>query len=417
MSKKYWDESEYYCTNCNATLNFQDGFDPSLNHWRCTECGQIFNGDDSTTWVCDNCNAILNNQYGFSDDCDYWDCTECGHRTPIGDDYIIDGDVRKCPNCNAVLNYQRYYRDYEHDWTCTECNTNLHREYSSDDFEIVKEPENESPTCPNCGAELKNQWAYNDWNNDYTCLDCGTILHRDYASADFEIVEKDNGEDDDENNDATYSAQSEYEINSHAYTIRHIRKDDRISDILRGIKPPSDFPLINIILASVWCVALLMLTIISSIPVNENDVVSPVAFLFLIGSCILTRFMVWSQNCIPRIIISSGWITTLLVLTVLVVFYNTRENDMPLIMSFLCLSFGCISIPNVITCKNNIPKLITILGLLVIIALMICLLSTSTAENTGKNGIGIHLFFAIVTLVIIFIRITIKSTLTENRKE
>ena len=198
---------EYYCPNCGAILNDQYGFDPDKGTWTCTECGQrlmdddIYDGDtfEGVEWRCDSCNALLNRQYGFSDSLGTWTCTECGHTNGITEDDIIDeNDIIRCPNCDGVLNSQFGFSEYNNDCECAFCGAKLHRDYSCDDFEVVEEePEEESPECPNCGAKLKSQWGYNDWNNDYTCSDCGTVLHRDYSSDDFEVVEnKDNVDND-----------------------------------------------------------------------------------------------------------------------------------------------------------------------------------------------------------------------------
>lgn len=39
---------EYYCPNCGAILDDQQGFEPSLGTWECTECGHenIITEDD-----------------------------------------------------------------------------------------------------------------------------------------------------------------------------------------------------------------------------------------------------------------------------------------------------------------------------------------------------------------------------------
>ena len=57
---------EYFCPNCGATLNYQDGFDPSLGAWTCTECGQllmdddVYDGDtfDFVSLCCDYCGSL-----------------------------------------------------------------------------------------------------------------------------------------------------------------------------------------------------------------------------------------------------------------------------------------------------------------------------------------------------------------------
>ena len=41
-------------------------------------------------WWCDECDASLNDQPGFSADCGCWTCTECGHINLIAESEIVD---------------------------------------------------------------------------------------------------------------------------------------------------------------------------------------------------------------------------------------------------------------------------------------------------------------------------------------
>lgn len=97
----FFDE-EYYCPNCNATLNDQDGFDPDLGVWTCTECGKCLYGSDiektqvefnGVVWYCDSCGAVLSLQDGFSDDCGSWECTVCGATNNISEDEIYESEA------------------------------------------------------------------------------------------------------------------------------------------------------------------------------------------------------------------------------------------------------------------------------------------------------------------------------------
>ena len=90
---------EYFCPNCNATLNNQYGFNPSAGSWTCKRCGthlsdSAYGGNrfEDVSWYCDSCGAFLNKQSGFSDTYDYWDCTECGHSNHISQDEIINSN-------------------------------------------------------------------------------------------------------------------------------------------------------------------------------------------------------------------------------------------------------------------------------------------------------------------------------------
>ena len=49
-------------------------------------------------WYCDECDACLNDQDGFDYDCGSWKCTECGHYNEISDDNIIDDDADNLPS-------------------------------------------------------------------------------------------------------------------------------------------------------------------------------------------------------------------------------------------------------------------------------------------------------------------------------
>ncbi|MDU2829114.1 MAG: hypothetical protein E7C03_01375 [Anaerococcus sp.] len=138
---------EYFCPNCGATLNCQDGFDPSLGVWTCTECGQLLMDDDvydgdtfeGVAWYCDDCGALLNKQYGFSDSYGTWTCTECGHTNGINEDEIIDGEHFTCPECGATLNNQFGFNAYDDDWECSSCGAKLTHSYSDDDYSVVEE--------------------------------------------------------------------------------------------------------------------------------------------------------------------------------------------------------------------------------------------------------------------------------------
>lgn len=100
--------SDYYCPNCYADLEMQDGFDPDKGYWTCTECGQQLFGDEEeeasvnrqfpgVVWHCDSCDAVLNNQDGFDDWHGTWTCTKCGSLNFI-DENEIGGDSDDSPS-------------------------------------------------------------------------------------------------------------------------------------------------------------------------------------------------------------------------------------------------------------------------------------------------------------------------------
>lgn len=197
---------EYFCPNCNAILNNQDGFDPSCGTWTCTSCGKVLMDDDvydgdsfeGIAWFCDSCGALLNRQSGFSDSYGSWVCTKCGHRNGTTEDDIVD-DSFLCPKCGATLNEQWGFNKYDDDYECSSCGAKLHHDYSDDKYRIVEEED--GPTCPNCGAKLKEQFCFADYQDDWECTECGAQLHHNYTSDPYEVVE-DNSED--EGDDESY---------------------------------------------------------------------------------------------------------------------------------------------------------------------------------------------------------------------
>lgn len=105
-------KKEFFCPNCGATLNDQDGFDPNIGAWECTECGQELFGDkvESTQkkfkgviWYCDNCNAVLSTQPGFADYLGTWICTECGCENSLTENDVLDSSDKALDRLNRFL--------------------------------------------------------------------------------------------------------------------------------------------------------------------------------------------------------------------------------------------------------------------------------------------------------------------------
>lgn len=92
------------CPYCTAILNDQKGFDSSLDSWVCQYCHTLIDNSDQEVssfdpetafessrfpgwyWYCDNCEAFLNIQNGFDDHLDSWICTECGFENAISEE-------------------------------------------------------------------------------------------------------------------------------------------------------------------------------------------------------------------------------------------------------------------------------------------------------------------------------------------
>ena len=229
---------EYFCTNCQAILNDQWGFDPNGGTWTCTQCGQllmdddIYDGDnyDGVAWYCDKCGALLNRQYGFSDNYGSWTCTECWHTNSITEDDIIEGTRFGCPNCYATLNNQLGFNQYLDDWECTECGAKLHHNYSDDEYTVVEE---EKHKCPNCGDILSEQLCYFDYLDDWTCTECGAHLHHDYSDEPYDIVEDENEEYDSSNN-TNYHESPTY---TYSKNFSQYHESDKKSGVEQTVQP------------------------------------------------------------------------------------------------------------------------------------------------------------------------------------
>lgn len=205
--------SDYYCTNCGADLGDQAGFDPSCGAWTCTRCGTMlmdddtFNGDnfEGVAWFCDNCGALLNKQSGFYDGCGSWTCTECGYSNGVTEDDIFDSE-------DSYQNYEYY-------------SSKQRKEKEEDEEDNDTEPE---ICCPNCGTNLRDQWNYDDYTNDYICEECNAKLHRDCDYDEFSVEE--NGDNDD------YDYDDDYEYSHNRYsplpTPQYNRKG-KIRDIIK----------------------------------------------------------------------------------------------------------------------------------------------------------------------------------------
>lgn len=214
---------EYYCPNCNAVLNDQDGFDPDLGAWTCTECGETLYGDDventmdqfgGVVWYCDECNAILNTQSGFNDSCGTWYCTKCGHENSISEDEIYESaeeyenrNKHRCPECGDILEDQYSFYEYEDTHTCTNCDTELFHE--DDEYKVLYR-------CPNCDEILNQQIGFYDYYSEWECENCGKTLVKEYDGYHIE------NEDEDDNEDYNYEP-----LDKTSYTVQSRKEEQR----------------------------------------------------------------------------------------------------------------------------------------------------------------------------------------------
>lgn len=74
-----------------------EDIEDKLNYLFCPEnYHSFYAGDDldkqfpGIEWYCDQCRAHLNEQEGFDDHLPEWKCTQCGYTNPIGIDQIYE---------------------------------------------------------------------------------------------------------------------------------------------------------------------------------------------------------------------------------------------------------------------------------------------------------------------------------------
>jgi len=81
-----WDSSMYshvkLWMDCPACRSKNMYLGPSGRMWKCPDCGYQISRLKKNTgvfWFCDDCEAFLNVQDGFTTKDKTWKCTECGH--------------------------------------------------------------------------------------------------------------------------------------------------------------------------------------------------------------------------------------------------------------------------------------------------------------------------------------------------
>ena len=202
---------EFFCPNCNAILNDQPGFDPSIGVWTCTECGQCLYGDevastmqefDGVVWYCDSCGAVLSLQAGFYDSCGTWYCTNCGYANQINKDEIYESEedyqsknrISESPNCG---------------------HTDQLIEEKTNDSEDDYQSSNWTFECPYCGSILNSQTGFDEDRDTFTCIWCDTKLYWDgdeyvilESDYDYDVGEDEKDEDEDEEDTSSFMSVS-----------------------------------------------------------------------------------------------------------------------------------------------------------------------------------------------------------------
>ena len=62
-------------------------------------------------WYCDECNAFLNNQDGFDANDGTWECTECGYLNEINEDELLDDNEVENFYNSGFDSYNEYKKD------------------------------------------------------------------------------------------------------------------------------------------------------------------------------------------------------------------------------------------------------------------------------------------------------------------
>ena len=81
-------QAETDCPNCRSNNMF---LGPEGRMWRCYDCGYRITVEDfenSILWFCDNCEAFLNAQEGFTDRAKTWKCKMCGFNNDVSEDNV-----------------------------------------------------------------------------------------------------------------------------------------------------------------------------------------------------------------------------------------------------------------------------------------------------------------------------------------
>lgn len=180
--------SDYYCPNCGADLEDQEGFDPEAGYWTCTSCGMMLtdpdvpSDDDGVAWFCDNCGAFLNKQEGFESWYSSWTCSECGHWNSLSSSEIYESEEayhasksspddeddeygygeewqfdhpRRCESCDRLLNKQDGFEEYYGSFTCTGCGWYNTWSTDSDDDDQSDKDRNETYS-----SDSENTYSY-----------------------------------------------------------------------------------------------------------------------------------------------------------------------------------------------------------------------------------------------------------------
>lgn len=151
-------------------------------------------GNVSVTWYCDNCNAIMNNQEGFTTRHGYWECTACGTANDVSDDNVYRSEREydayrakpRCPYCGKLLDTEDgVYFTCSGEWCMNERFT-IENGKVVDARSYTRTLFSNERTCQYCG-ETSRGWEYvaawengNNPNGYRKCPKCGQAEFEDY---------------------------------------------------------------------------------------------------------------------------------------------------------------------------------------------------------------------------------------------
>lgn len=182
-----------FCPNCASG---KLAFNKKASKWQCENCGYELSADefedDYVFWFCDECGAYLNNQEGFDRKAKKWVCTSCGYENETTMDnlkgvcvdcgkIIPDPEGTLCVDCRLIRR-ERSKERLKNIGTAVGIGAaavgiGIAAAYSQSDN--VSEPlppppedDREYPTCDLCGEMMTefDGWAW------YTCPNCGNTV-------------------------------------------------------------------------------------------------------------------------------------------------------------------------------------------------------------------------------------------------
>ena len=91
-----WNDSMYsgveYLMDCPACRSHNMYLGAEKRLWRCPDCGYSVSNREKrfgVFWFCDNCEAYLNVQNGFTTKNGIWRCSECGAQNDVTKNSIL----------------------------------------------------------------------------------------------------------------------------------------------------------------------------------------------------------------------------------------------------------------------------------------------------------------------------------------